>query len=65
MKKLLLATAVAAASLSFGASAVQFNNTVDFKTLSNTDQKQLKLKVEFQNAVCYESVKRREEQRFA
>ncbi len=43
MKKLLLATAVAAASLSFGASAVQFNNPVDFTTLSKTDQKTIRI----------------------
>ncbi|ERM60001.1 MULTISPECIES: hypothetical protein [Vibrio] len=43
MKKLLLATAVAAASLSFGASAVQFNNAVDFTTLSKTDQKTIRI----------------------
>lgn len=54
MKKLLLATAVAAASLSFGASAVQFNNAVDFTTLSKTDQKRFESKGEFRNAVYYE-----------
>ncbi|TVU63665.1 hypothetical protein FQP88_07630 [Vibrio atlanticus] len=43
MKKLLIATAVAAASLSFGASAVQFNNAVDFTTLSKTDQKTIRI----------------------
>ncbi len=45
MKKLLLASAVAAAaaSLSFGASAVQFNNPVDFTTLSKTDQKTIRI----------------------
>ncbi|MGI9947867.1 hypothetical protein [Vibrio hyugaensis] len=43
MKKLLLATAVATASLSFGASAVQFNNQVDFTTLSKSDQKTIRI----------------------
>ncbi|CAH1537141.1 conserved exported hypothetical protein [Vibrio owensii] len=45
MKKLLLASAVAAAaaSFSFGASAVQFNNPVDFTTLSKTDQKTIRI----------------------
>ncbi|MFM2622395.1 hypothetical protein [Vibrio owensii] len=45
MKKLLLASAVAAAaaSLSFGASAVQFNNAVDFTTLSKTDEKTIRI----------------------
>ena len=45
MKKLLLASAVAAAaaSLSFGASAVQFNNPVDFTTLSKTDRKTIRI----------------------
>ncbi|CAM2901702.1 hypothetical protein [Vibrio mytili] len=41
MKKLLLATAIA--SLSFGASAVEFTETIDFDSLKSTDSKTIDL----------------------